>query len=267
MLDRVQGNTGTNYFTQAVSEYKKNMCPWEKEKKNSDKKTIDAFSEKEWDRLLNKVDQAIEEYKADLKERKEDSEEQKKEQTEDYILGKSFWQKQEYERTAVENGRIYARRFQKVNGTSAEKAAKEYEKLEIIDTISDELEDELIQKIIGNRNAPYSTLADENGMVIYNDVIFQCDYEKNRICLGDVSDPSQCLSIPLEKGGSLVVNRDSIGMLSKAIGMFSPEDINRIMRAIAQDAKVRQTEQQIEDETSGLEVLGQEEDGENESKE
>lgn len=267
MLDRVQGNTGTNYFTQAVSEYAKKMRPGEKEKKDSDRKTIDTFSKKEWERLLNKVDQAIEEYKADLKERKEDAEEQKKEQAEDCILGKSFWQKQEYERTAVENGRVYARRFQKVNGTSAEKAAKEYEKLEVIDEISDELEDELIQKIIGNRNAPYSILADENGMVVYNGVAFQCDYEKNRICLGDVSDPNQCLSVPLEKGGYLMVNRDSIGLLSKAIGMFSPEDINRIMRAIAQDAKVRQTKQQIEDETSGLAVLDREKDGKNESKE
>ena len=37
--------------------------------------------------------------------------------------------------------------------------------------------------------------------------------------------------------------------------MFSPEDINRIMRAIAQDAKLRQTQMQIEDEASGVEVL------------
>ena len=50
-------------------------------------------------------------------------------------------------------------------------------------------------------------------------------------------------------------NRDNIGDLAKAIGMFSPEDVNRIMRAIAQDAKLKQTQMQIEDESSGVEVL------------
>ena len=37
--------------------------------------------------------------------------------------------------------------------------------------------------------------------------------------------------------------------------MFSPEDVNRIMRAIAKDAKLKQTKMQIEDETSGMQVL------------
>ncbi len=47
----------------------------------------------------------------------------------------------------------------------------------------------------------------------------------------------------------------NIDDLVKAISMFSPEDINRIMRAIAQDAKLKQIKMQIEDETSGIEVL------------
>ena len=45
--------------------------------------------------------------------------------------------------------------------------------------------------------------------------------------------------------------------------MFSPADVNRIMQAIAQDAKLRQVELQIEDETSGAPVLKKE--GEDES--
>ena len=61
-----------------------------------------------------------------------------------------------------------------------------------------------------------------------------------------------------------MVNRDSIGGLGKAIGMFSPEDINRIMRAIAQDTRVRQVKQQIDDKTSGLEVLDKKEGKEDE---
>ena len=43
--------------------------------------------------------------------------------------------------------------------------------------------------------------------------------------------------------------------MSKAIGMFSPEDVNRIMRAIAQDAKLKQIQMQMEDDASGIEVL------------
>ncbi len=36
------------------------------------------------------------------------------------------------------------------------------------------------------------------------------------------------------------MNRDNIEDLSKAIAMFSPEDIRRILVALQQDAKVRQ---------------------------
>ena len=110
-------------------------------------------------------------------------------------------------------------------------------------------------------------MADENGIVEYKGVVFQCDYENNRICLGDVSNSKNCISVPLEKGGCLVFNRNNIDDLVRAIDMFSPEDINRIMRAIAEDAKVRQTLAQIEDETSGVEVLDKpEEEEEYESK-
>lgn len=132
--------------------------------------------------------------------------------------------------------------------------------------VSDETRQKAMDKIIGERNAPYSILADENGMIEYNGVIFQCDFEKNRLCLGDVSNPNDCLSIPLEKGGYLMVNRDNIGSLGDAIGMFSPEDINRILRAISQDTRLRQVKQEIDDKTSGLEVLKQKEGKEDEFK-
>ena len=132
--------------------------------------------------------------------------------------------------------------------------------------VSDEMRQKAMDKIIGERNAPYSILADENGMIEYNGVIFQCDFEKNRLCLGDVSNPNDCLSIPLEKGGYLMVNRDNIGSLGDAIGMFSPEDINRILRAISQDTRLRQVKQEIDDKTSGLEVLKQKEGKEDEFK-
>ncbi|MBR6771066.1 MAG: hypothetical protein IKM28_07510 [Lachnospiraceae bacterium] len=101
-------------------------------------------------------------------------------------------------------------------------------------------------------NAPYSYLADENGIIEYKGVIFTCDNQRNRLCLGDVSDPKQVIQIPLSQGGCLVVNRDNIGDLSRAISMFSPEDVNRILRALNLDAKLRQTEKEIEEMEDGI---------------
>lgn len=104
-----------------------------------------------------------------------------------------------------------------------------------------------------NNGAPYSYLA-KDGIIDYNGVIFVCDTEHNAIRLGDTSNPKNCISINLSNGGSLIVNRDNLGDLAKAIGMFSPEDVNLILRAIAEDAKVQQMKQQIDDETSGLDI-------------
>ncbi|MDE5931865.1 MAG: hypothetical protein K2H40_05200, partial [Lachnospiraceae bacterium] len=107
-----------------------------------------------------------------------------------------------------------------------------------------------------DNGVPYNHLA-KDGIIEYNGVVFVCDEEHKAICLGDVSDRSKCLNIPLSGGGSLIVNRDDLGSLAKAIGMFSPEDVNLIMRAIAEDAKIQQMKQQIDDETSGLDLAEQ----------
>lgn len=96
------------------------------------------------------------------------------------------------------------------------------------------------------KKAPYYYLSD-NGVIEYNGVIFYCDTKRNQLHLGDTSDKGNCLTIPLEDGGALIVNRDNLGDLSKAIGMFSPEDVNRIMRAIHQDTKAEQVMAEIED--------------------
>lgn len=100
---------------------------------------------------------------------------------------------------------------------------------------------------------PYSYLA-KDGMIDYKGVIFVCDTEHKALRLGDTSDPKKCINIGLSGGGSLIVNRDNLGDLAKAIGMFSPEDVNLILRAIAEDAKIQQMKQQIDDETSGLDI-------------
>ena len=267
MLDRLQNNAGTGYFSQAVSDYAKRMKPEEEKKEEGRGKTIGEFSDKEWEKLLSKVDDAIEEYKADLKEREADALEKKKEQTESYILGKSSAEENMYEQNVLVGDTVRSMRFWKINEKMFSNETVENKKPDIEDTVSDIVSDEAIQKILDKRrNAPYSALADANGVLEYNGVVFQCDFDNNRLCLGDVSNPNNCLTIPLERGGCLVVNRDNIDMLAKAIDMFSPEDVNRILRAIAEDAKVQKVEQEIEDETSGIEVVDRKEE-EDESKE
>lgn len=97
---------------------------------------------------------------------------------------------------------------------------------------------------------PYGSRA-KDGVIEYNGVTFVCDTLRNAICLGDMSDKKDVISIPLSEGGTLMVNRDNIDDLSKAIGMFSPEDVNRILRAIAKDAQARRKLLEIEETVEG----------------
>ena len=97
----------------------------------------------------------------------------------------------------------------------------------------------LNRRIEGKDKVPYGEMA-ENGVIEYEGVVFVCDYDHNRLTLGDTSNEKNCINIPLSGGGSLLVNRNNIDALSKAIGMFSPEDVNRILRALAQDKKIRE---------------------------
>lgn len=97
-----------------------------------------------------------------------------------------------------------------------------------------------------NKKAPYSYLA-KDGVIDYNGVIFVCDYKNNALCLGDVSNPKNVIYVGLADGGTLQVNRDNIDDLSKAIGMFSPEDVNRILRAISRDAQCQKNLAEIDE--------------------
>lgn len=97
-------------------------------------------------------------------------------------------------------------------------------------------------------NCPYAEMIDpETGVISYHGVVFVPDSQKNAICLGDMSNEDNILTIPLSKGGSLRVNRNNIDQLGKAIDMFSPEDIRRIMEAISLDAKVQKEKAEIEE--------------------
>lgn len=105
-----------------------------------------------------------------------------------------------------------------------------------------------------NQGAPYSYLANEDGVVEYNGTVFTLDHERKWLCLGNI-DPNhmeQVIRVPLSEGGCLMVNRNNIDDLAKAIGMFSPEDINRILRAIKLDGKIQQMKHEIEEMEDGI---------------
>lgn len=106
----------------------------------------------------------------------------------------------------------------------------------------------MFQKLNGvyKQACPYEYLA-KDGVIEYNGVVFACDTENNAISLGDVSDKSKVITVRLSSGGTLYVNRDNIQDLSQAMGMFSPEDVNCILRALADDAKIQKTQEEIED--------------------
>ena len=114
----------------------------------------------------------------------------------------------------------------------------------------------LMNHLQGKDGTEYSPLASEDGTITYNGVMYICDDNNKCISLGDMSDSSNVLSIPLSGGGTLQVNRDNYGDLARSIGMFSPEDVNRIMRAIAEDVKCQQKQLEIEEKMS----VGEEED-------
>lgn len=164
-----------------------------------------AFTESVWNKMLEGVDNYLDEVKEEQKVRfaKMDEEQQEKE-----LLQKRLMEKE----------------------MQAESGIKEV----------------LVARTGGTLDVPYGYLAN-NGVIEYNGVIFVCDEVHNAICLGDMTDESEVLSIPLTEGGCLKVNRDNISDLAKAISMFSPEDIRRIMEAIATDAKCQQMQQEMDE--------------------
>lgn len=123
-----------------------------------------------------------------------------------------------------------------------------FESLITADTKIEASEETKPSFLIGAGKAPYMDLADASGQITYNGVTFQCDSSKNALCLGDMSDESQILTIPLSGGGSLRVNVNSLDGLGRAIGMFTPRDQKRIMDALAIYAKVRNKQDEMKSE-------------------
>ncbi|MCI9532877.1 MAG: hypothetical protein HFH38_14410 [Lachnospiraceae bacterium] len=224
----IQGIAGNGYFTA-------NMLYSAGTKRDGE--GSGAFAGEQWDHLWGQVGSSTGEGQEDIASCREEAQKQQ---------GQEAWQAW-FGCIAAQGGHSRSMCF---GQTEAEGETI------TVDTAPQPVSDAAIQKICGKYGgAPYSALADSNGMIESNGVVFQCDYENNRLCLGDVSDPGKCITIPLENGGCLMVNRDNIDDLAKGIGMFSPADINRILRAISQDAKLRQMQYEIEEEFSGTGLL------------
>lgn len=197
--ERYTGNTSVSNSSQSknadymelIANYKKEI--FDKVKNNETEEEIQtggaSYTQSKWSKLMESVDQQIE----DVREQQEE--------------------RLEKQREKAEAKRIY-------EAVSAGKKPT----LEILHK---------------NSNVPYGEFA-QDGVITYNGVTFVCDERTNSICLGDMSDKSKVLNIALSDGGCLKVNRDNIGDLSACVGMFSPEDLNLIMRAIAQDTKAQE---------------------------
>ncbi len=95
---------------------------------------------------------------------------------------------------------------------------------------------------------PYDCLSEDGMTITYNGITFQCDSEGHTISLGDTSNAKDTIVIPLSGGGTLLVNRNSINSLGKAIGMFSPEDIGIILRTVAEYQRVSAMKYEMEEE-------------------
>ena len=188
-----------------------------------------AFTETVWNKMLQSVDDYLDQVKEDQQIRFEQMDKEKEEV--EFQLEKQ--EKKEQEEISLEK-RLFERSALQERVFSA-----------------GILKEMLTERSGASLNVPYGYLA-KDGIINYEGVIFVCDEEHNAICLGDMSNPEDVLSIPLEEGGCLKVNRDNIGELAKAISMFSPEDIRRIMQAIATDAKCEQMQQELEETVSSI---------------
>ena len=103
--------------------------------------------------------------------------------------------------------------------------------------------------VVKNKNEYFAMAKD--GMIAYQGAVFICDRLTDTLTLGDVSSPNDCIRVGLAKGGSLFFNRDDAGSLMNAITMFSPEDQERIVKAIQIDNMAQKAKKEVEDAKSG----------------
>ena len=112
--------------------------------------------------------------------------------------------------------------------------------------------------IVNNKNEYFAMAKDD--MIIYQGIVFMCDRLTDTLTLGDVSDPDRCVRVGLTKGGSLLFNRDNAGSLMNALTMFSPDDQERIVKAIQIDNMAQKARKEVEDSKSGENVKSSDEE-------
>ena len=168
---------------------------------------------------------------------------QKGETQESFEIGRSSFTNSEWDKliSKVDSQIDEIKEEQKLRKEKQEEQQEAYE-------VAASRTNSMFQKLNGvyKQACPYEYLA-KDGVIEYNGIVFACDTENNAISLGDVSDKSKVITVRLSGGGTLYVNRENIGDLSQAMGMFSPEDVNCILRALADDAKIQKTEEEIEE--------------------
>lgn len=88
---------------------------------------------------------------------------------------------------------------------------------------------------------PIASLADKKtGIYTYKGLEFQVDNLRKQIFFGDMAQGQKILSVTLSTGYTLKVNWNNIDDLAKCLDLFSPEDVNRIMNAIAIQSRIDQ---------------------------
>ena len=93
----------------------------------------------------------------------------------------------------------------------------EWEKVlsRVDNAIKSEENSSIIDYLKGNeKKCPYSALA-KDGIIEYNGVIFQCDYEKNALYLGDMSEGADIITVNLPSGGTRRLRRGEDEILGR----------------------------------------------------
>ena len=139
-----------------------------------------SMNDKEWDDYLNKIDNVLDFYKQiTVEDGKKNLETADKEREENRAVWLEDISK------LMQMGQTFV--AEKINNENIQEKQKE-------------------QELLKNNKNEYFALRD-GADIIYKGVCFVCNEEDNSISLGDMSDPSKVITIPLSGGGTLKVNR------------------------------------------------------------
>lgn len=194
-----------------------------------------TLSQKKWDAYLQEIDVIQEEIRRQVQKEGEWNLQVADEGRE---KRREIWQ-EEWERFVV---------FSKANLERAAKADQADNGLFVTEAETENLSQETQQKTRDKDEwFPYDNMSQDGLTITYNGVTFSCSKTDHTISLGDTSNPKNVIRIPLSKGGTLLVNKNNIADLGRAITMFSTEDIGIILRTIAEFQKAASLEYEMEE--------------------